>query len=367
MVFKFATFDPARDPDDYNHAFPQSPWSSSSLPSAAAATICQPCDSTDGCIRSLVSRLVVAEPRERMLKLKYGPFKYGELARVTRNFGTVLVEGGSGNVYFGTLEDGTEVAVKVFFCFSIQGSREFQAKAKNLRAVHHENLVPLLGYCDGTKTKALIYEFMDGGNLRQNLTGDRPNFLTWSKRLQIAVDIAQGLHYLHHGCHPPIIHGDLSAANIWLNEEMQAKIADFGISAFAPRALDSYPTCPLGTPGYFDPEFFPYSRPDRKSDVYSFGIILFELITGHPAVTRGAVRNVFLLQWMTPIVETKEIQMIMDPSLQGKFDIDSAWKAVEIAGSCTRPTGEERPDITHVLAVLSQSLALELASQYCHS
>ncbi|XP_056158271.1 probable LRR receptor-like serine/threonine-protein kinase At4g29180 isoform X2 [Syzygium oleosum] len=229
-----------------------------------------------------------------MLKLKDGPFKYGELARITGNFGTVLVEGGSGNVYFGTLEDGTEVAVKVSFCFSIRGSREFQAKAKHLRAVHHENLVSLLGYCDGTKTKGLIYEFMDGGNLQQNLTGDIPNFLTRSKRLQIAVDVAQGLDYLHHDCHPPIIHGDLSAANIWLNEEMQAKLADFGISAFEPRALDSYPTCPLGTPGYFDPEFYPYSRPDTKSDVYSFGIILFELITGHPAVTRGAVRNVFL-------------------------------------------------------------------------
>ncbi|XP_039155300.1 probable LRR receptor-like serine/threonine-protein kinase At4g29180 [Eucalyptus grandis] len=240
---------------------------------------------------------------------------------MTRNFGTVLVEGGSGNVYFGTLEDGSEVAVKVFFCFSIRGSTEFQAKAKNLRAVDHENLVPLLGYCDGTKTKALIYEFMDGGNLRQNLSGDRANFWTWSKRLQIALDVAQGLDYLHHGCYPPIIHGDLSAANIWLNEKMQAKIADFGISAFEPRALDSYPTCPLGTPGYFDPEFYPYSRSDRKSDVYSFGIILFELITGQPAV-------------------------IMDPSLQGKFNIDSAWKVVEIAKSCTRPTGVERPDIT---------------------
>ncbi|KAL3755205.1 hypothetical protein ACJRO7_002283 [Eucalyptus globulus] len=364
MVFKFATFDPTQDPDDFNHAFSQS---SASSPSAAAATICQPCVYTDGCIRALVGRLVVAEPRERMLKLKDGPFKYGELARMTRNFGTVLVEGGSGNVYFGTLEDGSEVAVKVFFCFSIRGSTEFQAKAKNLRAVHHENLVPLLGYCDGTKTKALIYEFMDGGNLRQNLSGDRANFWTWSKRLQIALDVAQGLDYLHHGCYPPIIHGDLSAANIWLNEKMQAKIADFGISAFEPRALDSYPTCPLGTPGYFDPEFYPYSRSDRKSDVYSFGIILFELITGQPAVTRGAVRNVFLLQWMTPIIKTKKIQMIMDPSLQGKFNIDSAWKVVEIAKSCTRPTGVERPDITQVLVVLRQSLAMELASQCCHS
>ncbi|XP_056158381.1 probable LRR receptor-like serine/threonine-protein kinase At4g29180 [Syzygium oleosum] len=129
-----------------------------------------------------------------MLKLKDEPFKYGELARITGNFGMVLVEGGSGNIYFGTLEDGTEVAVKVFFCFSIRGSREFQAKAKHLRAVHHENLVSLLGYCDGTKTKGLIYEFMDGGNLQQNLTGDIPNFLTWSKRLQIAVDVAQGLY-----------------------------------------------------------------------------------------------------------------------------------------------------------------------------
>ncbi|KAI3416646.1 uncharacterized protein J3R85_015279 [Psidium guajava] len=244
---------------------------------------------------------------------------------------------------------------------SKQGYTEFQAEAHFLMIVHHRNLVSLLGYCDESKDRALIYEYMANGNLRQHLSGkvkfhleDHPKVLTWSNRLQIAVDAAQGLDYLHNGCKPPIIHRDLKTTNILLNDDFRAKLADFGLSRAFTTEKDSHvSTCPAGTPGYLDPEMQSSGKFTKKSDVYSFGIILFELITGRPALVRSQDGdNMHVLEWLIPIVGSGDIQRIMDPRLQGEVDINSAWKAAEIAMSCTRPTAIQRPDIHHVLAEL---------------
>ncbi|KAF8011539.1 hypothetical protein BT93_J1981 [Corymbia citriodora subsp. variegata] len=295
----------------------------------------------------LIKRKQRAESSGRTLRLKNRPFKYGEVSRITGNFGQVIGEGGFGKVYLGTLDNGTMVAVKVLSKSSKQGYKEFQAEAQLLMIVHHKNLVSLLGYCGDPKHMALIYEYMANGNLRQHLSGrmhptkDHPKVLTWSKRLQIAVDAAQGLDYLHNGCKPPIIHRDLKTTNILLNEGFQAKIADFGLSRASATGNDSYVSTSLaGTPGYLDPEFQSFGILNRKSDVYSFGIILFELITGRPPIMRsqGGSASMHILGWLIPIVESGDIQRIMDPRLQGKFDINSAWKVVEIAMSCTRAT-----------------------------
>ncbi|XP_039158975.1 senescence-induced receptor-like serine/threonine-protein kinase [Eucalyptus grandis] len=315
----------------------------------------------------LIKRKRIPESSERTLRLKNRPFKYGELSRITRNFGRVIGEGGFGKVYLGTLDNGTEVAVKILSKSSKQGYKEFQAEAQLLMIVHHGNLVSLFGYCDDFKHIALIYEYMANGNLRQHLSGkvkmnpteDHLKVLTWSKRLQIAVDVAQGLDYLHNGCKPPIIHRDLKTANILLNENFRAKIADFGLSRAFATENDSYvSTCPAGTFGYLAPEFQSHGNLNKKSDVYSFGIILFELITGQPAImtSQDGNANMHILQWLIPIVESGDIQRIMDPRLQGKFDINLAWKVVEIAMSCTRSTAIQRPDINDVLADLKESL-----------
>ncbi|KAF8023258.1 hypothetical protein BT93_F0687 [Corymbia citriodora subsp. variegata] len=279
----------------------------------------------------------------------------------------VIGEGGFGKVYLGTLDNGAIVAVKMLSESSKQGYKEFQAEAKLLVFVHHGNLVSLFGYCDDTKHKALIYEYMANGNLRQHLsmnikmhpTNDHPKVLTWSKRLQIAVDAAQGLDYLHNGCKPPIIHRDLKTSNILLNEDFRAKIADFGLSrAFGAENDSHVSTHPADTFGYLDPEFRTPGNYDKKSDVYSFEIVLFELITGQPAIMRSQDGNniMHILQWLIPIVESGDIQSIMDPRLQGEFNINSAWKVVETAMSCTQSRAIQRPDINHVLGELKESL-----------
>ncbi|KAK0595963.1 hypothetical protein LWI29_011494 [Acer saccharum] len=286
--------------------------------------------------------------KEGSLKSKNRQFTYSEIVHITNNFKTIIGEGGFGKVYLGTLNDDSDVAVK----------------AQLLMVVHHRNLVSLIGYCDDHENKALIYEYMVKGNLQQHLSGTDTCMLSWCERLQIAVDAANGLDYLHNGCKPQIIHRDLKPSNILLNENKQAKLADFGLSKVVNQETDTgLTTCPAGTAGYLDPELFACGISNKKSDVYSFGVILFELITGQPALKRGPEEDRYILQWATPVIERGDIQNIVDPKLQDEFNTNAAWKIVEIAMSCVRPTAVQRPDISHVLAELKECLAIELTSR----
>ncbi|XP_039162950.1 probable LRR receptor-like serine/threonine-protein kinase At1g51820 [Eucalyptus grandis] len=172
-----------------------------------------------------------------------------------------------------------------------------------------------------------------------------------------------GLEYPHNGRKPPIIHRDLKTPNILLNENMQAKICDFGLSKAFVRSRDSYiSTCPARTPGYLDPEFHILGHSSQKSDIYSFGIVLFELITGHPAIIRSPEGGMHILQWVTPLIERGDIQSIVDPRLNDQFNIGSARKAVEIAMSCVPTKVVQRADINRVLSELKESLTVEISS-----
>eukprot|EP00258_Populus_trichocarpa_P030877 XP_024446896.1 probable LRR receptor-like serine/threonine-protein kinase At1g05700 isoform X1 [Populus trichocarpa] len=297
------------------------------------------------------------------LKSKNQPFTYTEIVSITNNFQTIIGEGGFGKVYLGNLNDGRQVAVKL--CQSSnQGYKEFLAEVQLLKIVHHRNLVFLVGYCNEKENMALVYEYMANGNLKDQLLENSTNMLNWRARLQIAVDTAQGLEYLHNGCRPPIVHRDLKSSNILLTENLQAKIADFGLSkAFANEGDSHVTTVPAGTPGYIDPEFRASGNLNKKSDVYSFGILLCELITGQPPLIRGYQGHTHILQWVSPLVERGDIQSIIDPRLQGEFSTNCAWKALEIALSCVPPTSIQRPDMSDILGELKECLAMEMSSE----
>ncbi|KAI6671847.1 hypothetical protein NL676_006732 [Syzygium grande] len=250
-----------------------------------------------------------------------------------------------------------------YYAYQLYQRIYWDIKAQLLMVVHHRNLVSLIGYCEEFENMALIYEFMFNGNVQQHLSAQNPNVLSWSQRLQIAIDAAQGLEYLHNGCKPPIVHRDLKTPNILLNKDMQAKIADFGLSkAFVTEHDSHISTRPSGTPGYLDPEFHTSGNLSRKSDVYSFGVILFELITGHPAIIRSPEGSTHILHWVTPLIERGDIHSIVDPRLNGQFNIGSAWNAVEIAMSCVLTTAVQRPDINRVLWELEECLTAEIGS-----
>ncbi|XP_019092979.1 PREDICTED: receptor-like protein kinase At5g59670 isoform X2 [Camelina sativa] len=208
-------------------------------------------------------------------------FTYSEVLQMTNNLQRVLGKGGFGMVYHGTLNGSEQVAVKVLSKLSTQGYKEFKAEVELLLRVHHTNLVSLVGYCYDGDSLALIYEFLPNGDLKQHLSvkGSR-SIINWTVRLQIALEAARGLEYLHIGCKPPMVHRDVKTANILLDENFKAKIADFGLSrSFQGGGGESQDaTTVAGTFGYLDPEYYRTNRLSEKSDVYSFGIVLLEMI-----------------------------------------------------------------------------------------
>ncbi|XP_023634033.1 probable LRR receptor-like serine/threonine-protein kinase At4g29180 isoform X2 [Capsella rubella] len=342
-------------------------------------------------VSSLVIILIVALAiifimrRERKIRVYSGPllpsgkrrFTYSEVSSITNNFNKVIGKGGFGIVYLGSLEDGSEIAVKMIndssfgktkgssSSSSSQVSKEFQVEAELLLTVHHRNLASFVGYCDDGRSMALIYEYMANGNLQDYLSSENAEDLSWEKRLHIAIDSAQGLEYLHHGCRPPIVHRDVKTANILLSDNLEAKIADFGLSKVFPEDdLSHVVTAVMGTPGYVDPEYYNTFKLNEKSDVYSFGIVLLELITGQRSIMKtedGDKMNV--VHYVEPFLETGDIDGVMDPRLRGDFCSNSAWKFVEVAMSCVRDRGTNRPTTNQIVSDLKQCLAAELARE----
>lgn len=297
--------------------------------------------------------------RNGMLELKSQQYSYSEILKITNNFGKVLGKGGFGTVYHGTTDSGTQVAVKVLSESSMQGYNEFQTEADLLTRVHHRNLTSLVGYCYEDTNMALVYEYMANGNLRE-LLFDNSHVLSWLERLQIALDAAQGLDYLHNGCKPPIIHRDVKTTNILLNEKFEAKLADFGLSRVISMEDGSFvSTRVVGTPGYLDPEYYESQRLNEKSDIYSLGIVILELITGRPVITPNGDKR-HIVQWVSFLVATGDIKSIVDPRLNGyEFDVNSVWKALEIALNCASPVSFRRPTMAQVLTELHECFEAE--------
>ncbi|KAM3411930.1 hypothetical protein ACQJBY_003540 [Aegilops geniculata] len=295
------------------------------------------------------------------LGLETRRFTYNEIERITNNLQQVLGKGGFGYVYDGFLEDGTQVAVKIRSESSNQGDKEFLAEVQILTRIHHKNLVSLIGFCKDGEHMALVYEFMSEGTLQDHIVGDRnARCLTWRQRLKIAVESAQGLEYLHKGCNPPLIHRDVKATNILLNTRLEAKIADFGLSKAFNRDNESHLSTIVivGTRGYMDPEYQTTGRPTTKSDVYSFGVVLLVLVTGKPPTMHNP-RSIDIIEWVQQRLSKGNIEGVVDVRMLGDNDINSMWKAADIALKCTAHASARRPNMTDVVLQLQECLKLE--------
>ncbi|CDY60569.1 BnaA02g06940D [Brassica napus] len=287
-------------------------------------------------------------------------FTYSEVIKMTNNFQRVLGKGGFGMVYHGTVNIYEQVAVKVLSQSSTQGSKEFKAEVDLLLRVHHTNLVSLVGYCYEGDKLALIYEFLPNGDLKQHLTGKGSgSIIKWSVRLRIALEAASGLEYLHIGCTPPMVHRDVKTANILLDENLKAKLADFGLSrSFQSEGESQVLTAIAGTLGYLDPECNSSGRLSEKSDVYSFGIVLLEMITNQPVINQTS-EILHITQWVGFKISQGDIIGIMDPNLGKDYDSNSAWRALELALSCANPSSSKRPSMSQVIQELKECIVCE--------
>ncbi|KAF8743883.1 hypothetical protein HU200_013526 [Digitaria exilis] len=291
-------------------------------------------------------------------------FMYKDLEKFTDNFKGFLGQGGFGLVYYGHLEDGTEVAVKMRSESSSHGLDEFLAEVQSLTKVHHRNIVSLVGYCWEKDHLALVYEYMSQGNLHDHLKGkiSAAETLNWGTRVQILLEAAQGLDYLHNGCSPPIIHRDVKSSNILLGQNLQAKIADLGLSrTYLNDAQTHISATAAGTAGYMDPEYYLTGRLTESSDVYSFGVVLLEAATGEPPMVPGHGHIVQRVKQR--IASTGDVGSIADARFRGAYDVSSMWKVVDTAMACTAEAGAGRPTMADVVAQLKDSLALEYARE----
>lgn len=244
---------------------------------------------------------------------------------------------------------------------SSQGGKEFLAEAQHLTRIHHKNLVSLIGYCKDKNHLALVYEYMPEGNLQDHLRDTSTSkSLTWEQRLQIALDAAQGLEYLHVGCKPALIHRDVKSRNILLTTDLGAKIADFGLTKAFSDSKTHITTQPAGTMGYLDPEYYRSYHISEKSDVYSFGVVLLELITGHsPVVPINDSVSIHIGEWVHQNLDQGSIESIIDSSMGGDYDINSIWKVADLALHCKQEVFRERPTMTDVVVRIKEIMELE--------
>ncbi|KAL0804083.1 hypothetical protein YC2023_075726 [Brassica napus] len=178
--------------------------------------------------------------------------------------------------------------------------------------------------------------------------------------MQIAVEAAQGLEYLHNGCRPPMVHRDVKTTNILLNERFQAKLADFGLSRSFPIDGESHVmTVVAGTPGYLDPEYYRTNWLSEKSDVYSFGVVLLEMVTNQPVIDKTRVKP-HLSDWVGFKLTNGDIRSIIDPKLMDDYDANGVWKVIELALACVNPSSNRRPTMPHVVMELNECLAFEV-------
>ncbi|XP_071930086.1 receptor-like protein kinase HERK 1 isoform X1 [Coffea arabica] len=294
-------------------------------------------------------------------------FPFAAVQVATDNFSEsqLIGVGGFGKVYKGALSDGTKVAVKRGFPQSRQGVAEFKTEIEMLSQFRHRHLVSLIGYCDERNEMIIIYEYMENGTLKDHLYGSDQPKLNWRHRLQICIGSARGLHYLHTGSNKAIIHRDVKSANILLDENLMAKVADFGISKTGPEFDQTHvSTAVKGSFGYLDPEYLTTQQLTDKSDVYSFGVVMIEILCGRPVIDPSQPRErVNLVEWAIKCFSIGEMEALVDPHIEGQAKPESLMKFKETALKCLADLGANRPPIGDVLWNLEAALQLQGSDQ----
>uniref|UniRef100_A0A2N9HSM9 Protein kinase domain-containing protein n=1 Tax=Fagus sylvatica TaxID=28930 RepID=A0A2N9HSM9_FAGSY len=317
----------------------------------------------------------LAREREEILNANGGGraaklFTGKEIKKATHDFARdrLLGSGGYGDVYKGFLQDGTVVAVKCAKLGNTKGTDQVLNEVRILCQVNHRSLVHLLGCCVELEQPILVYEYIENGALLEHLQGLKHGGrgqLTWSHRLRIAHDAAEGLAYLHSSAVPPIYHRDVKSSNILLDEKLHAKVSDFGLSRLAHTDLSHISTCAQGTLGYLDPEYYRNYQLTDKSDVYSFGVVLLELLTSQKAIDfNREADDVNLAIYVQRMVEEERLMDVIDPMLRegaSTLEMETMKALGFLAVGCLEERRQNRPSMKEVAEEIEYIISIAKA------
>ncbi|RVW59841.1 LRR receptor kinase BAK1 [Vitis vinifera] len=272
-------------------------------------------------------------------------FSLRELQVATDSFSNknILGRGGFGKVYKGRLADGSLVAVKRLKEERTPGGElQFQTERLLLNYFHKEFLFNFIGGI-----------FLSGIDIQERPASEPP--LDWPTRKRIALGSARGLSYLHDHCDPKIIHRDVKAANILLDEEFEAVVGDFGLAKLMDYKDTHVTTAVRGTIGHIAPEYLSTGKSSEKTDVFGYGIMLLELITGQRAFDLARLANdddVMLLDWVKGLLKEKKLEMLVDPDLKNNYVEAEVEQLIQVALLCTQGSPMDRPKMSDVVRML---------------
>uniref|UniRef100_A0A0E0LR61 non-specific serine/threonine protein kinase n=1 Tax=Oryza punctata TaxID=4537 RepID=A0A0E0LR61_ORYPU len=320
----------------------------------------------------------------RMTAFQRLSFTADEVAMCVEGSDGIVGAGSSGTVYRAKMPNGEVIAVKKLWQApaaqkeaapdhnqklrqdSDGGSKRTVAEVEVLGHLRHRNIVRLLGWCTNGESTMLLYEYMPNGSLDELLHGAgaggaakaaakaRPD---WDARYKIAVGVAQGVSYLHHDCLPAIAHRDLKPSNILLDDDMEARVADFGVA----KALQSAAPMSVvaGSCGYIAPEYTYTLKVDEKSDVYSFGVVLLEILTGRRSVEAEYGEGNNIVDWVRWKVAGGGVGDVIDAVVWAGDDVggtrDEMALVLRVALLCTSRCPQERPSMREVLSMLQEA------------
>ncbi|CAN1355000.1 Probable LRR receptor-like serine/threonine-protein kinase At1g56140 [Linum perenne] len=288
-------------------------------------------------------------------------FDYQTLKKATKNFhpDNLLGSGGFGPVYRGKLRDGRVVAVKrLALDKSHQGEAEFLAEVRMITSIQHRNLVRLIGCCSDGDQRLLVYEYLKNRSLDLIVYGNHFNnqFMDWNTRFQIILGIARGLQYLHEDSPLRIVHRDIKASNVLLDEKFQPRISDFGLARFFPDDQTYLSTTFAGTLGYTAPEYAIRGELSEKADIYSYGVLILEIICCRKNTDLNLLpaEQQYLPDYAWKLYEKNKVQELIDPRLRqhGIMERDVVH-VIHVAFACLQPLANMRPPMSEVVAMLT--------------
>lgn len=297
-------------------------------------------------------------------ELEMGPHRYSyqELKKATNSFSdkVLLGKGGFGEVYKGILPDSKiEVAVKRISKESTQGLREFVSEIASIGRLRHRNLVQLLGWCRRRDDFLLVYDYMANGSLDKVLFEDPKMILNWEQRFKIIKDVASGLLYLHEGYEQVVIHRDIKASNVLLDDELNGRLSDFGLARLYEHGANPNTTRVVGTLGYLAPELPRTGKATESSDVYAYGALLLEVVCGRrPIEPKALPEELVLVDLVWEKFREGRALDVIDPKLNGGYNESEVMMVIKLGLMCSHNAPMARPSMRQVVRYLDEEVGI---------